>query len=279
MTFYKLTDTRYEAPIFTFPINWDLLSMSPIEVGDHIIRSVKQRLNDQGATDEPEMLYPKILTPNEYRDKIDRLKRALNAMYGRGIAGNHAYGICNELRNKPLYTLDEVEHLIKARSSNTVPKIEDVIFNDPATIVFWKDGTKTVVKAQDGEEYDPEKGLAMAISKKAMGNTRDYYLTFKKYLKKYADPYTEYLMQYTAKLDESVDEEPHQISLEETANKYEGVRIPMKPLYGIVSDETLYTCPVCGNTRYEKGNTVDKYSWLCNCRNRSAHRNEYPCDK
>ena len=62
--------------------------------------------------------------------------------------------------------------------------VEDVIFNPPATIVFWKDGTKTVVKAE-GETYDPEKGLAMAISKKYYGNNRDYYILFKKYLKKY----------------------------------------------------------------------------------------------
>jgi hypothetical protein len=66
-----------------------------------------------------------------------------------------------------------------------LPSIKDVIFNDPATIVFWADGTKTVVQARD-EKFDPEKGLAMAISKKAMGNTRDYYIPFKKWLKKYA---------------------------------------------------------------------------------------------
>lgn len=64
-------------------------------------------------------------------------------------------------------------------------EIKDVIFNDPATIVFWSDGTKTVVKAQDIDDFDPEKGLAMAISKKALGNKREYYHTFLKYLKKY----------------------------------------------------------------------------------------------
>lgn len=62
-----------------------------------------------------------------------------------------------------------------------VPKIEKVLFEDPATIVFWKDGTKTVVKAQDGEKFDREKGLAMAISKKALGNDRGYYFTFQRY--------------------------------------------------------------------------------------------------
>lgn len=66
-----------------------------------------------------------------------------------------------------------------------VPKIDKVMFKDPATIVFWKDGSKTVVKTQNGEPYDPEKGLAMAISKKALGNNREYYHVFLKHLKKY----------------------------------------------------------------------------------------------
>lgn len=39
------------------------------------------------------------------------------------------------------------------------------MFNGAATIVFWADDTKTVVKAI-GENFDPEKGLAMAIAKK-----------------------------------------------------------------------------------------------------------------
>lgn len=63
-------------------------------------------------------------------------------------------------------------------------KIKNVIFNDPATIVFWTDGTKTVVKAQDGDEFDPEKGLAMAISKKALGNKGNYCNVLKKWLPK-----------------------------------------------------------------------------------------------
>ena len=41
-----------------------------------------------------------------------------------------------------------------------------VIFNRPATIVFWSDNTKTVVKCAKFDDWDPEKGLAMAIMKK-----------------------------------------------------------------------------------------------------------------
>ena len=65
------------------------------------------------------------------------------------------------------------------------PTIKDVIFNPPATIVFWSDNTKTVVKA-DEETYDPEKGLAMAIARKMIGdNKREYYNVFRHYLKKW----------------------------------------------------------------------------------------------
>lgn len=60
-------------------------------------------------------------------------------------------------------------------------KIKDVIFSDPATVVFWSDNTKTVVKTRGSEEYDKEKGLAMAIIKKITGNTSNYYEIFKEW--------------------------------------------------------------------------------------------------
>ena len=77
-----------------------------------------------------------------------------------------------------------LEDMIKKwnrRVVNNNQSIKNVIFNDPATIVFWTDGTKTVVKAEN-EPFDPEKGLAMAIAKKSLGNKGDYYNEFKKWL-------------------------------------------------------------------------------------------------
>ena len=70
---------------------------------------------------------------------------------------------------------------IAPRTFNIAYSIKDVIYNDPATIIFWKDGTKSVVKC-DGEKYDPEKGFAMAVCKKVFGNEGNYYNTFKKWL-------------------------------------------------------------------------------------------------
>lgn len=84
-----------------------------------------------------------------------------------------------------------------------LPKIWKVIFNPPATIVIWDDlpsllwscgdqkkpkRSKTVVKCGEDDIYDPEKGLAMCIAKKALGNQGNYFNQFKKWLPKEEDP-------------------------------------------------------------------------------------------
>ena len=55
---------------------------------------------------------------------------------------------------------------------NLDKEIETVIFNDPATIVLWKDGTKTVSKCQNNDVFNKEHGLAMCIVRKVVGNRR-----------------------------------------------------------------------------------------------------------
>ena len=81
-------------------------------------------------------------------------------------------------------TQNEYRYCCKNSFSQSGVYIKDVIFNAPATIVFWSDGTKTVVKSGDYDVYDPEKGLSMAIAKKALGNEGNYYEVFKKWLSK-----------------------------------------------------------------------------------------------
>lgn len=55
-----------------------------------------------------------------------------------------------------------------------LPSIKRVIFNPPATIIFWNDNTKSVVQCQGGEEFDPEKGFALAYLKKLLGNNNEF---------------------------------------------------------------------------------------------------------
>lgn len=86
------------------------------------------------------------------------------------------------------HTIEVVEcpsaerHLCMDVFTRVEVKPKKIIFNGPATIVFWKDGTKTVVKAEN-EEFDPEKGVAMAYLKKFLGNKGNYFNTIKKAIK------------------------------------------------------------------------------------------------
>lgn len=59
-------------------------------------------------------------------------------------------------------------------------RIKKIIFRDPATIVFWEDNTKTIVKVHsfDGkylDRYDPELGVFFCYLKKIFG--KEYYET------------------------------------------------------------------------------------------------------
>ena len=49
--------------------------------------------------------------------------------------------------------------------------IKNVIFSNDRTIVFFDDGTKVIVQCQPEDEFDKEKGLAVACMKKLFENT------------------------------------------------------------------------------------------------------------
>lgn len=48
--------------------------------------------------------------------------------------------------------------------------VKGVIFHDPATILFWEDGTKTVSKCHDGDEFDPLFGILASVVRKVTKN-------------------------------------------------------------------------------------------------------------
>lgn len=56
--------------------------------------------------------------------------------------------------------------------------VNKVIFNPPATIVYWKDGTKTVVQCYD-DIFSEEHGFAMACMRKIYGSRGKFKAQFK----------------------------------------------------------------------------------------------------
>ena len=102
--------------------------------------------------------------PNRNQTRVDPIKEAMNRVYGAGVmngvprrSGRYPWGM-------------------------NIPTIDRVIFNNPATIVIWADGTKTVVKCQEGDVYSKETGLALCIAKKALGNQGNFNNVFHEWI-------------------------------------------------------------------------------------------------
>lgn len=83
------------------------------------------------------------------------------------------------IRSGALYSRCEGK---KTASAMSTAAIKDVIFAPPATIVYWSDGPKTVVKCS-------EKGLAMAIAKRCGGNKGSYYKEIQNWVEKSGKKY------------------------------------------------------------------------------------------
>lgn len=119
--------------------------------------------------------YPYIFTsvgakpdPETEKARAEFLKKAalcnvLNTVYGMTGASSDKSKSKNDIS--------------KPKMTHGCPGIKKVIFNDPATIVLWDDGTKTVVKCSEGDTYSEWSGLAFCICKKLMGD--EFHKVFK----------------------------------------------------------------------------------------------------
>lgn len=90
-----------------------------------------------------------------------------------------------------------------SRSRSRVVEIKNVIFSGPCTIVQWSDGDKTIVKCEN-EDFDKEKGLAMAICKKFLGTNKsksNYYDIFNKWIPEEEEEVKYYTVKEVAALE------------------------------------------------------------------------------
>lgn len=65
---------------------------------------------------------------------------------------------------------DALRRICNIYSKNVVAAIDHVVFNGPATIIFWQDGTKTVLKCHEGDEFSAVTGFALCMLKGMLGN-------------------------------------------------------------------------------------------------------------
>lgn len=109
------------------------------------------------GTDDEESDYPKLFR------QVNRLETP----YRYDPDPNNIMGDWYRYLVNELYGMPKKEETMKTVPTYAVKKI---IYNPPATIVFWEDGSKTVVKCSQYDEYDPYFGFLAALAKKVYGN-------------------------------------------------------------------------------------------------------------
>ena len=130
---------------------------------------------------------------------LEKLKNKINSVYGVQSIVNNSNDRCTnnltlEYQQKVLGEIKEMHKIMGEREcilgcnfkvNFDKPEITNVIFSGPCTIVMWSDGDKTIVRCENSDIFDKEKGLAMAIVKKFLGtNTSksNYCDIFKKWI-------------------------------------------------------------------------------------------------
>lgn len=96
-------------------------------------------------------------------------------------------GSTTTVTNKPLEAISVIpEDIFKFDVPIALiskPAIKKVIFNPPATIVFFTDNTKTVVKCSEDDIFNPWAGMALCVCKKLYGS--EFHKNFSKHCRDY----------------------------------------------------------------------------------------------
>ncbi len=73
-----------------------------------------------------------------------------------------------KVSNEMVKLLNHFDHLNRYRS---LPKlnIRKVLFKKPATVIFWSDDTKTVVKCAESDTYNELLGFFICVMTKVLG--------------------------------------------------------------------------------------------------------------
>ena len=109
---------------------------------------------------------PEQVSPAEI---IKSAKTAANSAYGRPV-----YAPSDRYNPQFIMSAAEIcEHIAAARPTYVKAvspfEIDRVLFNGPATIVFWKNGGKTIVVSRNNEAYDMETDLALCFTLRRLG--------------------------------------------------------------------------------------------------------------
>lgn len=128
-----------------------------------------------------EILTPRSVFTNHYKLYFDDLMMCVKSVIEGpcDIASAVIDDIDEEDKMKSTYNyfINDLKETYKfwTCQSSATPHIDHVIFNGPATIVFWTDGTKTVVKHDGKGRKDKRTAIMYAFMRKIYGEGRPYH--------------------------------------------------------------------------------------------------------
>lgn len=129
--------------------------------------------------------HPESINPECLRNLVGREVSISDLEDGRRIPADYNLDLAEPLHVYRLCQSSFQDYITNKITGNLlVSTPKKVIFNYPATIVLWNDGTKTVVKCSEDDIFSPEAGLAMCYMKKLFGNDNEFHKIFKKYCPK-----------------------------------------------------------------------------------------------
>lgn len=99
------------------------------------------------------------MTRETYNRIVDAISRATMGFNDRWLANGEGF------------YAEDIVGVIRGLSKRYRPTITSVMFNDPATIVWFSDGDKVVAVCDERDYFDKEKGVLHCIAKKFMGST------------------------------------------------------------------------------------------------------------
>lgn len=95
------------------------------------------------------------------------------------VAMKATYELASEITHSTLHNVPEGDITLVKRPTQKKEKptmdnrykVKKILYNGPATIVYWADGEKTVVKCMDTDTFDPMAGFCAALAKRVYGST------------------------------------------------------------------------------------------------------------
>lgn len=119
-------------------------------------------------------IYNKIINDNWHDELMRRWAKYIEGITENEDNDNDDDAVVATIESPVRFVVRATPHYNKKNEKDFkplyCPDIKRVLFRDPATIVFFEDGSKTTAVCGEEDKYDKEVGLSVCMLKRVLGN-------------------------------------------------------------------------------------------------------------